>query len=225
VLARTPGKHKQRRHNSQGRKLEAAGGYQLVSARTPEAVDTLLSAFFTMKAERFRRMGIRNVFAGREVQAFFRRLYREALDAPSPRFVLHGLEVGGELRAVTGCSVLGDRMTCDFSSISENGIASASPGDFLFFEDIKEACQNGLRVFDFSVGEQPYKRLWCDIETHQQDAFLPLSGKGRAMMLARRRLGAAKRALKKRPAVWAIVKRLQRVVVRGSRTASETRDD
>lgn len=212
VLARTNGKRKLKKHRAQSRKFDAAGGYRLVRAGKPEEVDALLSAFYVMKAERFRRMGIRNVFAGREVQAFFRELFREALDTPQPRFVLHGLEVGGKLRAVTGCSILGDRMTCDFSAITEDELASASPGDFLFFEDIREACRNGLAVFDFSVGDEPYKRLWCDIETHQQDVFLPLSRKGRALAFFQQELAVAKRAVKENPVVWAAVKRLRRGV-------------
>ena len=218
VLERTSGKRKMKKHRSQTRKFETAGGHRLLHAKTPDEADTLLSAFFTMKAERFRSMGIRNVFAKLQVQAFFRRLYREALEAPSPRFVLHGLEVGGTLRAITGCSVLGERMTCDFSAIRETGIASASPGDFLFFEAIRQACDNGLAVFDFSVGDEPYKRLWCDMETWQRDVFLPLSGKGRAMALVQQRLAAAKGALKSNRLIWGLAKKLRRGVA-GKRSA------
>ncbi len=217
VLGRTSGKRKMKKHRSQTRKFESAGGHRLIHAQTAAEVDALLSAFFSMKRQRFRRMGIRNVFAKKEVQAFFRRLYREGLNAASPRFALHGLEVGGTLRAVTGCSVLGNRMTCDFSAIREAGIASASPGDFLFFEDIRFACDAGLAVFDFSVGDEPYKRLWCDIETWQHDVFLPLSGKGRSLAWVRQRLGVAKGALKNNPAVWGLAKRLRRGIA-GRRT-------
>lgn len=224
VLGRTSGKRKMKKHRSQMRKFETAGGHRLIHAQTPAEVDVLLAAFFTMKARRFRSMGIRNVFARKEVQAFFRRLYREALEAPSPRFVLHGLEVGGTLRAVTGSSVLGDRMTCDFSSIREAGMASASPGDFLFFEDIREACDAGLAVFDFSVGDEPYKRLWCDIETWQRDVFLPLSGKGRALAFARQRLAAATGALKTNRRVWDLAKRVRRSVA-GKRQAGPEDED
>ena len=199
-----------KKHRSQTRKFASAGGHRLIHAQTAAEVDALLSAFFSMKGERFRSMGIRDVFAKKEVQAFFRRLYHEGLNAASPRFVLHGLEVGGTLRAVTGCSVLGNRMTCDFSAIREAGIASASPGDFLFFEDIRHACDAGLAVFDFSVGDEPYKRLWCDIETRQRDVFLPLSGRGRSLAWVQQKLGVAKGALKNNPAVWGLAKRLRR---------------
>lgn len=221
VLARANGKRKLKKHRSQTRKFEAAGGHRLVRPRSPTEVDAMLSAFFTMKAARFRRMGIGDVFAAAEVQAFFRRLYRDSLDLRSPRFVLHGLEVGGALRAVTGCSVLGDRMTCDFSAISENGLGSASPGDFLFFEVIKEACENGLAVFDFSVGDEPYKRLWCDIETWQQDVFVPLSRKGAVMTSLQRRSASLKRALKSSPALWTVAKRLRRGIAGRGPVADE----
>ena len=33
-------------------------------------------------------------------------------------------------------------------------------------------------IFDFSVGDEPYKRLWCDIETRHIDVVAPLTAKG-----------------------------------------------
>ena len=68
---------------------------------------------------------------------------------PKPSFVLHGLEVGGKLRAVTGSSRSRQRLICEFGAIAEDELAIASPGDFLFFENIEEACRTGLRGLRF----------------------------------------------------------------------------
>ena len=100
---------------------------------------------------------------------------------PPPPFVLHGLEVDGTLRAVTGSSRTSTRIICEFGTIADDDLAHASPGDFLFFENIAEACRQGLAVYDFSVGDEPYKRLWCDLETRHFDVIIPLSAKGRLL--------------------------------------------
>lgn len=221
LLERRSGKRKRKKHRSQVRKYEEAGGYRLIRAQTSDEVDALLSAFFAMRQERFRRIGARDTFAEPEVRAFLHGLYREALDTPSPRFVLDGLEVGGQIHAVAGGNVLGARMTCDFTAMDEGDIASASPGEFLFFELIRKACEDGLAVFDFSVGDEPYKRLWCDIETRQSDLFLPLSARGRAMALAQRRLAATKQAIKNNPLAWKLAKSLRRGVAGQKSTAED----
>ncbi len=126
-----------------------------------------------MKEFRFRKMGITNVFADEQVRAFFRALFTQALAEDKPAFVLHGLEVAGKLRAITGSSRSGKRLICEFGAIAEDDLGHTSPGDFLFFDNIQEACETGFEVYDFSVGDEPYKRLWCDIETSISKCCFP----------------------------------------------------
>ena len=210
VLGRVNGKRKRKKHRSQLRRYEAAGGFHRIEARTPEEVDRLLDAFFEMKKARFRTMGIANVFGDVEIQNFFRSLFRDALLEPHPPFVLHALEVGGKLRDVTGSSVSGNRIVCDFAAIAEDELSSTSPGEFLFFQNLEAACQEGLEIYDFGVGDEAYKRQWCDIETRQFDIVIPLSFKGRAFAYALRLKTAIKAYVKNSPGLWNVVKRLRR---------------
>lgn len=209
LLGRSSGKRKRKKHRSQTRKFEAAGGFRLITAATPDDCDRLLSEFFDMKRERFAKMGITDVFAEPSVKAFFRRLFVDAIAAERPDFVLDALEVGGRLRAVTGSSRCGDRLICEFGAIREDDMAQASPGDFLFFENIQRACRDGFSVYDFSVGDEPYKRLWCDIEVRQFDVLVPLTAKGRLLALALRAASRAKAWVKGNRRLWALVKSMR----------------
>lgn len=210
LLDRVSGKRKRKKHRSQARKFEAAGGFRRIEAKTAAQTNTLLDAFFIMKEERFRKMGIANVFGEPNVQSFFRALFADALNAKQPRFVLHGLEVAGKIRAVTGSSRAGRRLICEFGSIAEDDLSHTSPGDFLFFENIREACESGFDVYDFSVGDEPYKRLWCDLEITQFDALVPLTFKGRLLAGGMRSASRLKSMVKNSPAVWRIAKALRR---------------
>ncbi|WP_238719740.1 GNAT family N-acetyltransferase [Nitratireductor alexandrii] len=216
VLARASGKRKRKKHRSQTRKFEAAGGFRRLRAENRLESERLLDAFFAMKAERFATMGIKNVFDGTPVQDFFRELFGSEAHKAAPAFVLHGLEVGGLLRAVTGSSISADSVICEFGAIAGDELAFASPGEFLFFDNIREACEQGLAIYDFSVGDETYKRLWCDIETHHVDIVLPLTLKGRASALSRRTAALVKRRVKATPLLWEAVKRARRAT-RGSR--------
>jgi CelD/BcsL family acetyltransferase involved in cellulose biosynthesis len=223
VLGRTSAKRKRKKHRSQTRKFEAAGGFRRITAETPEDVDRVLTAFFEMKEQRFRKMGVANVFGDGTVRRFFSDLFKAGLTGDR-RFVLHGLEVGGKLRAVTGSSLGGNRIVCEFGAIAEDELSHASPGDFLFFENIREAVDSGQAVYDFSVGDEPYKRLWCDTEITQYDVLAPLSLKGRAYMRWLRALASVKGAIKNNPLIWKLVKRLRKSRAADAPSPAETDD-
>ncbi len=155
-------------------------------------------------------LGIANVFGDAKVRAFFHALFAGALAQRPPPFVLHGLDVAGKLRAVTGSSRAGKRLICEFGSIADDELAFASPGDFLFFANIEEACAQGLEIYDFSVGDEPYKRQWCDLETRHLDVLVPLTAKGRALAFLLRQDARLKSFVKKSPVIWQLTKKLRR---------------
>jgi CelD/BcsL family acetyltransferase involved in cellulose biosynthesis len=206
LLGRTSGKRKRKKHRSQTRKFETAGGFRRIVAGSEAETNALLDAFFAMKAARFQKMGITNVFADADVQSFFRAIFAGALREPQPSFVLHGLEVGGKLRAVTGSSRAAERLVCEFGAIADDDVAFASPGEFLFFDNIKEACEQGYAIYDFSVGDEPYKRLWCNLEIRQFDALVPLTAKGRVAVAGMQLTNRAKSFVKNNKLVWNVVK-------------------
>jgi CelD/BcsL family acetyltransferase involved in cellulose biosynthesis len=225
LLSRSGGKRKRKKYRSQSRKLDAAGGYRRIEARTPAEVERQLDAFLAMKAARFRKAGIPNVFAHRAMRSFLLDLFTGALDAKPRPFLLHGLEVGGRLRAVTGSSRFGDRLICEFGAIAEDELAHASPGDFLFFENIREAAEQGFAVYDFSVGDELYKRQWCDIETIHRDVVLPLTPKGRALAGAVRAANRVKAVVKRSPTLWRLTKALRRETAGKARPAGQAQPD
>ncbi|WP_027057262.1 GNAT family N-acetyltransferase [Mesorhizobium loti] len=224
LLLRASGKRKRKKHRSQTRKFEAVGNHRRVEARTSEEVDRLLDAFFEMKELRFRKMGIANVFGDEQTRAFFRALFTQALAEDKPSFMLHGLEVAGKLRAITGSSRSGKRLICEFGAIAEDDLGHTSPGDFLFFDNIQEACETGFSVYDFSVGDESYKRQWCDIETRHFEMLVPLTLKGRALALTLRQGARLKAFVKNSPTIWKLTKMLRRKAV-GQAAPAATDDE
>ncbi|MGI6852638.1 GNAT family N-acetyltransferase [Mesorhizobium sp. 1B3] len=216
LLERTSGKRKRKKNRSQSRKFEAAGGFRFVTATTPDEASRFLEAFFSMKQERFRKMGLADVFATPEVRRFFHRLFGDALAEKTPPFVLDGLEVAGQLRAVTGSSRCDDRLICEFGAIREDELSRLSPGDFLFFDNIRRACADGLALYDFSVGDEPYKRLWCDVEITHYDVLVPMTMGGRILVHAMRAKNRLKAFIKKNSLAWRLTQTLRRR--RGSRS-------
>lgn len=225
LLERPNGVRKRKKYRSQARKLEAFGPCRRIEAKTPAEVIALLDAFFAMKDARFRKMGIANVFAAPEVRSFFVKLFVDALSEPTAPFVLHGLDVGGTLRAVTGSSRCGTRLICEFGSITDDELAHASPGGFLFFDNIREACEQGFSIYDFSVGDEPYKRNWCDLEIQHREVLLPLTMKGRAFAFGLHQNARLTAYIKSNPAIWQLMKRVRRKAIGQSSAKPESRDE
>lgn len=206
ALERISARRKRKKHRAQIRKFEAAGGVHRITATSEEETRRLFEAFLAMKEQRFHKAGVANVFADAEIRAFFHALFADSLNESSLPFSLEALEVAGKLRAVTGTSRCGGRMICEFGAISDDELAPHSPGEFLFFDNIEDAAAQGFDIYDFSVGDEPYKRLWCNIETVQSDVTVPLSAKGRLYATASRLSGRLKMLIKNNPVAWKLVK-------------------
>lgn len=207
VLDRHSGKRKRKKHRSQLRKYEAAGGHAVVQAGTEAEAAALLDLFFDWKARQLAARGIADPFRDDNTRAFFRRLFGEAARAGRGDAVLHGLAIGGTVRAIAGSTRCGDREICEFTAFADDEMTGTSPGDFLFYEMIATACAAGRTVFDFSVGDEGYKRQWSEIETIYGDVRLPLGFRGAlAVGLVAGRAALARR-LKASPRLMTLVGR------------------
>lgn len=209
VLANHNGKKRRKKHRYQCRKFEEAGGYRYIRAQDAAEADRLFSAYVEMKASWFRRNGLPDVFADEDVQCFFKQLLGRALREEEPRYYIEALEVAGILRAVSGSSRVAGRVVCEFGGITEDDMTQFSPGEFLTFESIQSACRNGNVLYDYGVGDEHYKRHWCDEEIRHFDVMLPLTAKGRLYAGVRRPFTALKRHLKASPALSRLARRLR----------------
>ncbi|GGB12703.1 acetyltransferase [Brucella endophytica] len=209
VLERGNPKRKRKKHRQHTRRYEEAGGYRIIAAATADEARALLDRFFTIKAERFAKNGIKNVFGEPGVQQFFHALFGEAAGVTPRTFEIKGLEVDGIVRAVMGKSYWKDGLTVDFAGIADDDMVSASPGEFLFFEDIAQSCAEGVAIYSFGIGDEPYKRDWCDIDLPLYDGVLGFTPRGRAYAAAYRARNAVTAAVKGNPKVWKLVQKLR----------------
>ncbi|MGY6707898.1 MAG: GNAT family N-acetyltransferase [Rhizobiaceae bacterium] len=214
VLAKHNGKRRRKKHRYQCRKFEEAGGYRIITAQTPEETRRLFAAYVDMKAIWFRKNRLPDVFEDEHIRGFFKHLFAQSLRQERPPYFMEALEVGGILRAVSGSSRVNGRVVCEFGGIAEDELTQFSPGEFLTFESIQTACCEGNRIYDYGVGDEHYKRLWCDQEIHHFDVVIPLTVKGRLYSGIKSALTALKRRVKSSPGLTRMVRRLRGQPVR-----------
>lgn len=211
VLSRHSGKRRRKRFRSQERQFADKGGYRYFAAVDADAVPATLERFFDWKAKHFEAAGIHDVFADDHIRRFYFDLFAEGAHREPRGRELKMLEAGGQPVAIIGCTVHDGRLTVEFGSY-DAAQAERSPGDMLFFLAIREATEDGLEFFDFGIGDEPYKRGWCEIETLQRDTIIPLDTVGRLVGAAKAARSSAVRSIKTNPVIWKSVKQLRKRV-------------
>jgi CelD/BcsL family acetyltransferase involved in cellulose biosynthesis len=213
TLAQVNAKRRRKKFRNSERRLEAHGGYEHVVADTPEEGHRLLETFFQQKAARFDAMGLPDVFRDEETRNFFRKLIAVESGPETYPLQLHAVRLKGahegHVVAIAGLSRKGDHVICQFGSIDESIAADASPGEFLFYLAIRKLCGEGVRLFDFGIGDQAYKRSWCTIETPQHDLLWPTTVAGSMVAALHRAKSGAKRLIKQNPQVYAFLQRMR----------------
>ena len=209
VLDRTNCRRKLKKHRQHSRRYEKSGGWRVAGPQTRADSDRVLDLYFAMKAQRFRKMGIRDPFADETVRNFFKAFFGAKLANGRALNELRFLEVGGTVRSVIGKLFSDAGPTVEFTAIAEDELTTASPGEFLFFEDISRSCDEGHSIYSFGIGDEPYKRKWCDIECVIYDTLVPLSAKGRLFTALQSIRNGIAGSIKGNPHLWRLAKILR----------------
>jgi CelD/BcsL family acetyltransferase involved in cellulose biosynthesis len=211
TLTQLNAKSRKRKYRVQTRRLAEIGGFEHVIAATPAEGHALLDLFFKQKGQRLEAFGLPDVFAPEDVRHFLHGLVDVVPQGTDHPLVLHAIRLKGEheghVLAIASLSRKGDHVICQFSSIDDTLCPEASPGELLFWLMIEDACRSKAALFDFGIGDQAYKRSWCNQETVQHDLVLPVSVLGRVMVPATIAITKAKAAIKRHPAVYKAVQR------------------
>ena len=209
VLDRAHRKRKLKKHRQHGRRYEESGGWRIAGPHSRAESDEVLDLYFAMKAQRFQKMGISDPFADENVRNFFKSFFGDGLTKGQELNELRFLEVGGATRSIIGKVFGVAGPTVEFGAIAEDELMAASPGEFLFFEDISRSCEEGRSVYSFGIGDEPYKREWCDVEFTIYDTLVPLSAKGKLFTTLQSARNTVAGNLKRNPRLWGLAKALR----------------
>lgn len=219
VLERGNAARKRKKHRQHSRRYDETGAWRIYTATTANENKTAYDAFFAMKSQRFANQGIANSFASDALTRFFHNLFAATENDSARQYRLHVLEVADKIRAVIGCAYWQSPettvtpakrgLTVEFSAFADDDLATASPGDFLFYEAIIKAIDEGLDYFSFGIGEEKYKRDWCDIEQPLYDSHIALTLAGRVSAVFNQLRSRLIYRIKTNRHLWPLVKTLR----------------
>jgi len=196
-----------RRDRTKLKRLGELGAVKFVNPEQASDVAATLDVLIAQKSKSFARMGVSNMFARPGHVEFFREI------AAQRRLVhLSRLDVGATWAAVNLGLTHGDCYYHVLASYDDGEASRFGPGAAHLRELLRHAIGRGLKRFDFTIGDEPYKRDWCETEQqlHDYSAAVTLRGwPAAATSLAWRRI---KRTIKHSAPLWNAVVRLRTTV-------------
>ncbi len=197
------------RDRGKRKKLTELGDLALVHAKNPIESRNSLDTLVAQKSRAFARMGVSNIFARPGHLHFYRALTTDA----QVRHLVHisRLDCGQQPAAVNIGLIFHDCYYHLQASHDDGELSRFGPGAAHLHELLRYAIDRGLKVFDFTIGDEPYKRDWCDqvltifdhlsIATVRGSCVFPL-------LLAKNRL---KRRIKQTPQLWKLFTRARAI--------------
>ncbi|WP_028746189.1 GNAT family N-acetyltransferase [Rhizobium mesoamericanum] len=217
TLQQVNAKGRRKKYRTQMRRLEALGGFDYICSGTAEEQHLLLNRFFKQKGERFKALGLPDVFEDPSIRAFLHgAIDIRDRDGKAVGLEMHAIRLkgdrDGDIAALAGLSRKGDHIICQLSSIDESLAAEASPGELLFWLMIAGQHGRGVSLFDLGLGDQRYKRSWAPVEIKHYDVVLPLCLRGSVGGWIHRAITRGKAFIKSHQKSYRVAQRVRRLV-------------
>lgn len=148
--------------NRQRRRLSEIGVVKFEVIDNSDRWLAALDVMIKQKRQRYRSTGVPDMFADEAAQQFYRHLPEKFADEGKIHFSVVRLD--DEILATHWGAVYRDRFYFLIPTYESKKWGAYSPGRLLL-DNLMEWCiQNGLKVFDFTVGGEEYKKDWCNGE-------------------------------------------------------------
>lgn len=144
----------------QMRRLSEHGETCFKLAQNQNDYQFMIEEMFKQKSRRYQESGVRDLLSNSGVKEFYRRAYKHFKGRYSTH--LSVLTCNGRIIATHWGVIHADRYYWLMPSYSGDEMATYSPGRILQEKLIKWCIENKIAVFDFTVGDEHYKKAWTN---------------------------------------------------------------
>jgi CelD/BcsL family acetyltransferase involved in cellulose biosynthesis len=194
-----------RRDRTKLKRLGEMGEVRFVDPQEDTDISSTLDTLIAQKSKQLVRMGVADLFARPGYVEFL----RELSSAPAGQRLVHvsHLDVGATRAAVNLGLIHRGCYYHVLASYDDGEVSRFGPGAAHLRELLKFAIARGLQRFDFTIGDEPYKRDWCESEQRLHDYSAAVTVRGWPSAVVSGSLRRIKRAIKHSAPLWnAVVK-------------------
>lgn len=192
-----------RRDRAKRRHMSEFGEIRFITAADANDARRTLEILIEQKADALARRGIANIFA----PAGHREFFLDLATNPKTRHFVHisRVEIGADCAAANLGIVFGDCYYHVLASFGETPASHYGPGALHLRELMAHAIKLGLKRFDFTIGDEPYKLEWSDTDLKLYDYIETASWRGFPAASAARIKQRIKRFIKQTPLLWHLI--------------------
>lgn len=176
------------------------GELRFVDAQDEIGRTSVVRELIAQKSHWFARMGVRDIFSKPGHREFF----TDVATDPKMSEIVHvsRLDVGSTAAATSMGLRFGGSYCLVLSSYLDSELSRFGPGRIHLHELLRYAMGKGFRWFDFTVGDEPYKRDWSDKEVKLYDHLAAVTVLGRLVVISTMAFRRTKRFIKRTPLLW-----------------------
>lgn len=192
-----------RRDRSKRKRLSEFGDISFVTETDAQDITRTLQILMQQKHRLFAHRGIGDMFA----RPGWREFFLDVAANPATRHMVHVSRVQiGEVCAATNFGlVFGGTFYHVLASYDDGEMAHYGPGALHLRELLAYAIGRGLRRFDFTIGDEPYKRDWSDSAATLLDYRAAATWRGWPAFCRATLARPVKRFIKQTPWAWRAV--------------------
>jgi CelD/BcsL family acetyltransferase involved in cellulose biosynthesis len=187
------------------KRLADHGETRFVTAGNRGDVVRSVDALIDEKGKSYAKLGVANMFEWPGYRDFFIDL---ATGAQSARLThVSRVDVGDMTAAANFGLMYRGRYYYILAGYDDGELARFGPGAIQLRDVMRYAAEHNCPLFDFTIGDEPYKREWCDVEIGLCDYVSPASWRGSLVAALTVPFRQVKRAIKRNPTAWAFVRK------------------
>ena len=196
-----------KRERRQFKHLAEHGEVRFVDAEDPSDIERTLDTLILQKSASFARMGVEDIFA----RPGYREFFLDIATDHNVRALTHvsRLDVGPTAAAANLGLKFRDSYYLVLSSYQDGELSRFGPGRAHLHELLRHAINHGFARFDFTVGDEGYKRDWCDTELRLYDYLAAVTARGWVSMAMTSTFRRTKRFIKQTPVLWNVFSKLR----------------
>jgi len=189
-----------KKERKQLKHLGEHGEVRFVDVVDADDIARTLATLMSQKSRAFARMGVEDLFTRPGYRDFFLAIATD----PAMRELIHvsRLDVGATTAATNVGLKSRDCYYLILSSYDDGALSRFGPGRAHLHELLRHAIGSGFRQFDFTVGDEPYKRDWSDTEVKLYDYLAAATLRGSLVGALTTSYRRTKRFIKQSPTLW-----------------------
>jgi CelD/BcsL family acetyltransferase involved in cellulose biosynthesis len=163
--------------NRQRRRIEKKGIINFITPDSRIKKSEIITKMIEFKRYRYKLMKVRDLLSSKHNRDFYLGL-DDALDGGILKLHVSALLINDIIVAAHLGTILNDKFYYLMPSNDFNEWQKYSVGRLLLEELLKISFNEKFNVFDFSIGDESYKKNWCNQKTELYQHLMPMNLKG-----------------------------------------------